>query len=134
MRPGYGTRLHTAISKASHTMAAVMRGLHAQPTTVREYKSMITARYIQPACVLRYVMSLTQAWFAEGGENCRLRRLSAMGSVWFESVVTLNFLAVFALSPSLCIKRITRLRLSLYPRLSSSSKMRGEPYEPRPSA
>ena len=39
------------------------------------------------------------------------KRFGAMGSLWFESVVTLNFLAHFALIPITRIKRATRCLL-----------------------
>src|SRR5580704_12510614 len=48
MSSGFGRRRCTAASRALHTSAAVMRSSRLQPTTLREYRSRMTARYIQP--------------------------------------------------------------------------------------
>lgn len=47
--PPYGwQRLNIAIVKASQTSYAVMRSNMDQPSTVREYRPITTARYSQP--------------------------------------------------------------------------------------
>ena len=49
----------------------------AQPTTAREKRSRMTARYNQPSWVQRYVMSVTHAVSGAGTANCRASTLGA---------------------------------------------------------
>ena len=51
--------------------------LMAQPTTAREKRSRMTARYNQPSWVQRYVMSVTHAVSGAGTANCRASTLGA---------------------------------------------------------
>ena len=87
--PGGGRRCCTAVSSASQTSSAVIRSRRLQPTTFREKRSMITARYIQPWRVRRYVMSLTQTVFGRAAPKRCSSKFGATGSAWFESVVAL---------------------------------------------
>ena len=46
-----------------------MQLLIAHPTTAREYRSMMAAKYTQPSRVKTYVMSVTQTWFGAAGSK-----------------------------------------------------------------
>lgn len=76
-----------ALCKAVQTNSAGMLGAIAQPTILRENKSITAARYNQPLAVRMQVMSETQAEFTVAGSNGRLSRLSAIGRAWWLSVV-----------------------------------------------
>ncbi len=89
-KPAGGCRWEMAIGKAVQISSAGMLGAIAQPTILRENKSITAARYNQPLAVRMSVMSETQAQFAVAGSNCRLSRLSAIGRAWRRSVVWTN--------------------------------------------
>jgi hypothetical protein len=71
-----GLRRHKAIINASITRSRAMVGFIDQPTTLRECRSMTTARYSQP-CQVR-LMSVTQARSGAATVNSRLSRFGAM--------------------------------------------------------
>ncbi len=56
-----------------------MRRSMARPTTWREHKASITAKYSQPSLVHRQVLSVPHTWFSSSVLKCRFNRLSAMG-------------------------------------------------------
>ena len=101
--------------------------LTAHPTTAREHRSRITARYSQPSAVHRYVISVTHAVSGAATANCRANTLGATGSAWLESVVTRNRRRGRAHSACWRMSRATRLRPSRCPRCSSSACTRGLP-------
>jgi hypothetical protein len=52
----------------------------AYPTTLREKRSRITARYSQPSRVARYVMSVTHAVLGASTSKSRIRTFDATGN------------------------------------------------------
>jgi hypothetical protein len=56
---------------------------------------------------LKYVKSLTQALFGISLQNSRFNKFSAIGSLCFESVVTVHFLRVFDFKPRALLKENT---------------------------
>jgi hypothetical protein len=66
-----------------------------QPTTEREYRSMMTARYSQPSELIRYVMSPAHFWFGAVATKFCSNKLGDTGKLWSLSVVTTNLRAAF---------------------------------------
>ena len=75
-------------------------------------------------------MSATHVIFFPAGAKSRLTMLSAIGSLWLESVVdTRNFFTVEARIPACFISLATVFRLQGQPVAMSSWWTRGAPYE-----
>jgi hypothetical protein len=98
-----------------------------QPTTRREYRSSTAARYSHPSRVGRNVMSATDDSFGFVAANCRSSTFSATGRLCLESVVCLNFLAVFARRPACRMIAATVLTQQPWPAAFNSAWMRGLP-------
>src|SRR5688572_27010617 len=92
-------RRQIAICNASITSFDVMRSDIDQPTTMREYKSMTTARYSQPSSVETQVISLTHFSFCLLAEKFCCNKFGATGNLRLLFVVALNFLAAFTRQP-----------------------------------
>ena len=101
-----------------------------QPTTCRENRSMITARYNQPPPVHMDVISEHQTRLDSFTTNCRSSRLGATGKLCLLSVVALYFFFCLADTPAKFIKVPALLRPHVSPWDSSSSAMRRAPYVP----
>src|SRR5215467_8430969 len=67
------------MSKASSASGVVRRSLSAQPTTGREKRSRMTAKYSQPSPVVMKVMSVTQQRLGVALVNCRLSHIPRDG-------------------------------------------------------
>src|SRR5438874_797861 len=72
-------------------------------------------------------MSATHDSLGAAGSNCRLRRFSATGRSWLESVVWRNLRAVLAAISLSRISLATMLTQQACPRATSSAWMRGLP-------
>lgn len=98
MSSGDGLRAVTARSRAERANAVSLFSLIDQPTTLRENKSMMTARYTQPGMVQMAVTSVTQALLGASVVKLRASRLGAIRLVCLLFVVTLKrrFTAVFS--------------------------------------
>ncbi|AME28104.2 hypothetical protein AXG89_29990 (plasmid) [Burkholderia sp. PAMC 26561] len=66
-----------------------MFALIDQPTTSRLNRSSTIARYSQPSSVQIYVMSEVKTWLGASVVKFLSSKLGAIGSLCFESVVTL---------------------------------------------
>ena len=78
------------------------------PTTLREYRSITTARYNQPSMVLMYVMSETQARFGPLVRKHPPNRFGDTGYRCLLRVVTLYLRLLFTVMPASLIKWRTR--------------------------
>ena len=63
MQPAAGRRSFTALLSAARHSLWVIRREIAQPTTLRENRSKIAAKYTKPVRMRMYVMSATHTWF-----------------------------------------------------------------------
>src|SRR5205807_6072810 len=93
----------------------------AQPTTRRENRSRITARYSQPSAVSTALVSVTHLLLGADAANSRLRRLGAKRARGSLFVVGLRDRLRPADKPSCCISRTTRLREQCMPRVLSTA-------------
>ncbi|GAB3395215.1 hypothetical protein GCM10027514_42260 [Azotobacter armeniacus] len=75
-----------------------MRSLIAQPITLREYRSTITAKYSQPSAVYKVGDAAHFRFGAAAAKFC-WSRLPATGSEYREFVAALSFRAALARSP-----------------------------------
>ena len=73
----FGLRRQTALSNACKAGSNVMWACIDQPTTRLENRSITTARYDHPSCVLMCVISVTQTRLGAATSNCRSNALSA---------------------------------------------------------
>src|SRR5262249_20821142 len=100
----------------------------AQPTTRRENRSKITARYNQPSDVSTAVQSVTHLVLGASAVKSRLRILGAKRADASLLVLIGRALRLgCADSPRACIKRTTRLRPQCMPRVLSTAWIRGLP-------
>src|SRR5579859_2606441 len=99
----------------------------AQPTTIREYRSSMTARYNQPSDVSTALVSVTHLLLGCSAVNSRLRRLGAHRACGSLFVVGLRRRLDWAERPSCCINRTTRFREQDTPRDLSAAWIRGLP-------
>src|SRR5579885_361329 len=88
MNPGLGRRRATAICNAFSARTASQVVDIDHPTTAREDKSRMTARYSQPPAVGMYVMSVTHLVFGAVAVNSRCKTLGATGWVASRLVVS----------------------------------------------
>jgi hypothetical protein len=87
----------------------------------------MAARYTLPPCVDSSVVSPTQRWLGRSAANCRFNRLGGSGCSLGATDVTRYRLRTRATSPSSCMSRMTRLRLTRRAFLWSSRWTRGLP-------
>ena len=83
-----GLRVNNAMFSAEITKSAVIVAPNAQPTTLRLYTSVTTAKYKKPVQVGTKVMSATQSWLMSVATNWRLTRSGAARTCLLRTVVT----------------------------------------------
>ena len=103
-----------AIVSASCTKTVLFFALIDQPITLREYKSNITAKYIQPSLVAINVVSDTQT-VLRVALNSRFNKSGEAFNVFLEFVVTTNLRDSLETTLAERIKRAVRFRLHLSP-------------------
>jgi len=114
--PGPGWRLASAPRSASPDSSASSRSPTDQPTTLRENRSRMTTRKMNPPSTGKYVVSATQARSGASAVKLRSSRLAAIGSRCVESVVRRQRRRGRARSPCLAIEAATRFLLVRCPR------------------
>jgi len=95
-----GLRFHTAISNASFTNLALMCSAIDQPTTARIQINHY--RQVQPAFQRIDISDVANiGLIGLRHVNCRSKRFGAMGSLWLEFVVAMNFRLSYRLNRQL---------------------------------